>query len=288
MKELEEENNRLHINAYDLADEFNPDVEDRLVTLTCNPFYRYKSSDQTSLEDLETRLKLDTYKELISYAIGCSFGRYSLDQDGLIFAGGEFDKEKYQRFAPTLHNILPITDSMHFSDDAVRQVSKFIEVAFGKENHLSNRHELAITLKAGSSDSLAAINNYLISEFYKDHLKNYQKKPIYWLFSSGKTKAFQALVYLHRMDNSTLATMRTKYIRPLLTYYHSRVQELRGIVVPSKAEIKELRETEKKYDELSEYDRKIEHLINLNIIFDLEDGVTVNYAKFSTVLEKIK
>ena len=283
MKELEEENNRLHINAYDLADEFSPDVEDRLVTLTCNPLYRYKSS-----EDFEARLKLDTYKELISYAIGCAFGRYSLDQDGLIFAGGEFDKEKYQSFAPTLHNILPITDTMHFSDDAVRQVSKFIEVAFGKENHLSNRHELAITLKAGSSDSLAAINNYLSSEFYKDHLKNYQKKPIYWLFSSGKTKAFQALVYLHRMDNSTLATMRTKYIRPLLTYYDSRVQELRAVSVPSKAEIKELREIEKKYDELSEYDRKIEHLINLNIIFDLDDGVTVNYAKFSTVLEKIK
>lgn len=126
------------------------------------------------------------------------------------------------------------------------------------------------------------------TDFYKDHLKRYQKKPIYWLFSSGKNQAFQALVYLQRLDTSTIANLRTEYIRPLLSFYENSLAELRELTTPSKDQTKSITQLDKKLDELRDYDQRVEHLINQNIVLDLDDGVTVNYSKFGDVLEKIK
>lgn len=289
MKALEEENNRLHIEAYDLADEFSPAVEDRLVTLSCNPQYRYKSGEKEfAVADLEARLQLETYQELISYAIGCVFGRYSLDYDGLAYAGGAWESSRYTSFIPSGKNVLPLTDTMFFADDGARRIEEFIQTVFAADQTTSF-YQLAQIIKPNNRDnSLKIINDYLCNDFYKDHLKRYQKKPIYWLFSSGKHKAFQALVYLQRLDTSTIANLRTEYIRPLLSFYENSLAELRELATPSKDQSKSITLLDKKIDELRDYDQRVEHLINQNIVLDLDDGVTLNYAKFGDVLEKIK
>ncbi len=289
MKALEEENNRLHIEAYDLADEFSPAVEDRLVTLSCNPQYRYKSGEKEfAVADLEARLQLETYQELISYAVGCVFGRYSLDYDGLAYAGGAWESSRYIRFIPSAKNVLPLSDTMFFADDGARRIEEFIQSVFAADPTTSF-YQLAQIIKPNNRDnSLKIINDYLCNDFYKDHLKRYQKKPIYWLFSSGKHKAFQALVYLQRLDTSTIANLRTEYIRPLLSFYENSLAELRELATPSKDQSKSITLLDKKIDELRDYDQRVEHLINQNIVLDLDDGVTLNYAKFGDVLEKIK
>ena len=289
MKALEEENNRLHIEAYDLADEFSPAVEDRLVTLSCNPQYRYKSGEKEfAVADLEARLQLETYQELISYAIGCVFGRYSLDYDGLAYAGGAWEISRYTSFIPSGKNVLPLTDTMFFADDGARRIEEFIQTVFAADP-TSSFYQLAQIIKPNNRDnSLKIINDYLCNDFYKDHLKRYQKKPIYWLFSSGKHKAFQALVYLQRLDTSTIANLRTEYIRPLLSFYENSLAELRELATPSKDQSKSITLLDKKIDELRDYDQRVEHLINQNIVLDLDDGVTLNYAKFGDVLEKFK
>lgn len=289
MKALEEENNRLHIEAYDLADEFSPAVEDRLVTLSCNPQYRYKSGEKEfAVADLEARLQLETYQELISYAVGCVFGRYSLDYDGLAYAGGAWESSRYTSFIPSGKNVLPLTDTMFFADDGARRIEEFIQTVFAADS-TSSFYQLAQIIKPNNRDnSLKIINDYLCNDFYKDHLKRYQKKPIYWLFSSGKHKAFQALVYLQRLDTSTIANLRTEYIRPLLSFYENSLAELRELATPSKDQSKSITLLDKKIDELRDYDQRVEHLINQNIVLDLDDGVTLNYAKFGDVLEKIK
>ncbi len=289
MKALEEENNRLHIEAYDLADEFSPAVEDRLVTLSCNPQYRYKSGEKEfAVADLETRLQLETYQELISYAVGCVFGRYSLDYDGLAYAGGAWESSRYTSFIPSGKNVLPLSENMFFADDGARRIEEFIQTVFAADP-TSSFYQLAQIIKPNNRDnSLKIINDYLCNDFYKDHLKRYSKKPIYWLFSSGKHKAFQALVYLQRLDTSTIANLRTEYIRPLLSFYENSLAELRELATPSKDQSKSMTLLDKKIDELRDYDQRVEHLINQNIVLDLDDGVTLNYAKFGDVLEKIK
>jgi len=289
MKALEEENNRLHIEAYDLADEFSPMVEDRLVTLSCNPQYRYKSGEKEfAVADLEARLQLETYQELISYAVGCVFGRYSLDYDGLAYAGGAWESSRYTSFIPSGKNVLPLSENMFFADDGARRIEEFIQTVFAADPTTSF-YQLAQIIKPNNRDnSLKIINDYLCNDFYKDHLKRYQKKPIYWLFSSGKHKAFQALVYLQRLDTSTIANLRTEYIRPLLSFYENSLAELRELATPSKDQSKSITLLDKKIDELRDYDQRVEHLINQNIVLDLDDGVTLNYAKFGDVLEKFK
>ena len=215
-------------------------------------------------------------------------GRYSLDYAGLAYAGGEWVSSRYQQFIPSSSNVLPITSELFFIDDATRRLEEFIKTVFSADP-VASFYQLAQTIKASNSEtSLNIINSYLLAEFYKDHTKMYQKKPIYWLFSSGKQKAFQALVYMHRLNSGTLSKMRVDYIYPLLENYRHKVEELAAINAPSKVQTKLIGEVQKKLDELRDYDQKIEHLINSNVTFDLDDGVTVNYAKFATVVDKIK
>lgn len=217
MQRLEEENNRIFIDAYGLQDELTSDVPLKEITLTCNPHYRY--GGERSDEELETLLQCDTIKELVSYAIGCMMGRYSLDKSGLILASqGETLDDYYRQipvasFAPDDDGILPLNDLEWFADDATNRLREFVRVVWGEESLQQNLNFIAESLclhairtRRGES-SLDCIRRYLSTQFFKDHMRMYKNRPIYWLFSSGKHKAFECLVYLHRYNEGTLVLM---------------------------------------------------------------------------------
>ena len=230
MKRLEEENNRLFIDAYGLADELTPDVPIKQITLTVNPAYRY--GGKLTEEEQWTRFRQDTMEELVSYAIGCMMGRYSLDAPGLIYAhsGNEgFDPSRYTTFPADADGIVPLTDTEWFDDDAAHRLIKFISVAWDVAHLEDNLTFLAANLsKRNNESSRETLRRYLCDSFFKDHLQTYNRRPIYWLFSSGKQKAFQCLVYLHRYNASTLARMRTEYVIPLQGMMASRLHRFEG------------------------------------------------------------
>jgi type II restriction/modification system DNA methylase subunit YeeA len=303
MQRLEEENNRLFIDAYGLQDELTPDVPLEQITLTVNPRYRY-SGNATDTE-LAQRFQSDTSAELLSYAIGCMMGRYRLDKPGLIYAhAGNIDFQtiygEHGAFSPDDDGILPLTDKEWFSDDTAARVRDFVRTVWG-ETHLQANldfiaHSLtlyAITPKRDES-SLETIRRYLSSQYYKDHLRTYKKRPIYWLFSSGKHKAFECLVYLHRYHEGTLARMRTEYVTPLLGKYTTYATQLeqQAEAADSTAEKnrlkKELAALEKQRAELRAFDDQLKHHADRRIKLDLDDGVKVNYGKFGELLAEVK
>ncbi|ATX77102.1 BREX-1 system adenine-specific DNA-methyltransferase PglX [Reinekea forsetii] len=296
MQRLEEENNRLFIDAYGLADELTPDVPIEQITLTVNPAYRY--GIKKSAEERDIRFREDTLQELISYAIGCMMGRYSLDAPGLIYAhsGNEgFDPTSYIKFPADDDGIIPLTDTEWYADDAANRLVEFISVAWEAAHLEANLDFLAANLSPkkgeGSRDTL---RRYLCDSFYKDHMQTYKKRPIYWLFSSGKQKAFQCLVYLHRYNAGTLARMRTEYVIPLTAKLSSHIDKLDNdkLASSSAAEIKklekEIQRLQKQQTELTEFDEKLKHLADQRITLDLDDGVKVNYGKFGDLLVDVK
>jgi hypothetical protein len=305
MQHLEEENNRLFIDVYDLRDELSPDVPPEKITLTVNPKYRYGGnlSDQA----LNNRFQSDTLAEHISYAIGCMMGRYSVDREGLVYAhaGNEgfndlVKEGAYNTFPADDDGIIPLTDEEWFEDDITLRFREFIQTVWGKENLQANLDFVAESLrlhavnaKSGET-SLDTIRRYLSTQFYKDHLQTYKKRPIYWLFSSGKQKAFECLVYLHRYNESTLARMRTEYVSPLLGKYDAYAGTLSQQIeqATSTAEAnrlsKSLTALEKKQTELREFDDKLKHHADMQIKLDLDDGVKVNYGKFGDLLVDVK
>jgi len=296
MKRLEEENNRLFIDAYGLADELTPDVPIEQITLTVNPAYRY--GGKLTEDELWTRFREDSMQELVSYAIGCMMGRYSLDEPGLIYAhsGNEgFDPSSYSSFPADDDGIIPLTDIEWFVDDACHRVVEFISVAWDKQHLDENLMFLASNLSPKKNESSRdTIRRYLCTKFFKDHLKAYKKRPIYWLFSSGKQKAFECLVYLHRYNAGTLARMRTEYVTPLLGKYDATADTLSQQIeqASSTAEsnrlAKSLTALEKKQAELREFDDKLKHHADMQITLDLDDGVKVNYGKFGDLLVDVK
>lgn len=305
MKCLEEENNRFFIDAYGLQDELSPEVPIEQITLTVNPAYRY--GVKGTEEERNTRFREDTMAELVSYAIGCIMGRYSLDEPGLIYAnsGNEgFDdlvkRGAYTKFPADDDGIIPLTDKEWFADDAANRLVEFISVAWPSSpesgSHLEeNLDFLAANLspKKGE-DSRDTIRRYLCDKFYKDHMQTYKKRPIYWLFSSGKQKAFQCLVYLHRYNESTLARMRTEYVIPLTAKLSAHIDNLESdkLASDSAAEIKklekEIKTLQKQQTELTEFDDKLKHFADMRIPLDLDDGVKVNYGKFGDLLAEVK
>jgi len=296
MKRLEEENNRLFIDAYGLADELTPDVLIEQITLTVNPAYRY--GVKGTEEERNIRFREDTMAELVSYAIGCMMGRYSLDEPGLIYANSGnvgFDASRYTKFPADDDGIIPLTDKEWFSDDAANRLVEFISVAWDASHVEENLNFLAANLspKKGE-DSRATIRRYLCDKFYKDHLQTYKKRPIYWLFSSGKQKAFQCLVYLHRYNESTLARMRTEYVIPLTAKLNSHIEKLiddkgaSGSAAEVKKLEKEIKNLQKQQTELTEFDEKLKHFADMRISLDLDDGVKVNYGKFGDLLAEVK
>ncbi len=295
MKRLEEENNRLFIDAYDLAEELTPDVPIEQITLTVNPTYRYGGS--LNEEEQWIRFRLDTTAELISYAIGCMMGRYSLDEPGLIYAHAGnigFDATRYKTFQADPDGIVPLTDELWFEDDAANRVREFLLAVWGSETLDENMAWLAESLGIkGNETPDETVRRYLASQFFKDHLQIYKKRPIYWLFSSGKQGAFQALVYLHRYNESTLARMRAEYVVPLTGKIQSRIEMLEKDAESASTAArnklgKEIERLRKKHVELLAYDEKLRHFADMRIQIDLDDGVKVNYGKFGDLLAEVK
>ena len=279
MKRLEEENNKLFIEAYGLQDELTPDVPDEQITLTRAD--REKDSQR-----------------LVSYALGCMMGRYSLDEPGLIYAHAgnqDFDASRYQTFSADADGIIPLTEMHWFEDDATHRIREFLTAVWGKDTLDANMLWLAESLdKKANETAEDTIRRYLASKFYKDHMQTYKKRPIYWLFSSGKQGAFQALVYLHRYNESTLARMRTEYVMPLISKMAAMVNSLQSEIEnsDSAAEIKrkekELQNLHKQQAELSSFEEKLRHYADQRISLDLDDGVKVNYGKFGDLLAEVK
>ncbi|TPT44975.1 BREX-1 system adenine-specific DNA-methyltransferase PglX [Acinetobacter baumannii] len=279
MKRLEEENNKLFIDAYGLQDELTPDVPDEQITLTRAD--REKDSQR-----------------LVSYALGCIMGRYSLDEPGLIYAHAgnqDFDASRYKTFPADADGIIPLTEMHWFEDDATHRIREFLTAVWGKDTLDANMLWLAESLdKKASETAEDTIRRYLASKFYKDHMQTYKKRPIYWLFSSGKQGAFQALVYLHRYNESTLARMRTEYVMPLISKMAAYANSLETAKESSDsaAEIKriekKLQDLHKQQAELSSFEEKLRHYADQRITLDLDDGVKVNYGKFGDLLAEVK
>ncbi|MBW3798940.1 BREX-1 system adenine-specific DNA-methyltransferase PglX [Aeromonas hydrophila] len=276
------------------------------VTLTCNPHYRYGGN--LTYEERDARLQCDTICELISYAIGCMMGRYSLDREGLVYAhtGNEgfkalVEEGAYASFAADEDGILPLTSDNWFPDDVAARFEQFVRTAWGAETLEENLQFIADSLclaaikpaKKGGETARETVRRYLSTQFYKDHLKTYKKRPIYWLFSSGKEKAFECLVYLHRYNEATLPRMRTEYVTPLLGQMAGRIERLRlqqteASTSDAKRIGKEIDSLTRQLAELRAFDDQLKHHADMRIRLDLDDGVKVNYGKFGTLLSDVK
>ncbi len=275
LKSNEEHLNRLFIEIYGLQDEMTPEVEDRDITIR--------------KADLERDIK-----SFISYAVGCMMGRYSLDSPGLIYAGGTFDPSKYKIYPADDDGIIPVLSADWFDDDIVERFTDFLRVTFGSENLYENIDFIASALgKTDNETSRERIRKYFLNDFYKDHVRIYQKRPVYWLFTSGKNKAFNALIYLHRYDRFTIAKMRIDYLHELQGKLEMAERHLRENLTQMK-DAREKKQTEKKLseiaahkDELGKYDEPVRHMADMQVELDLDDGVAVNYEKFKGLVAKI-
>lgn len=290
MQELETENNRLFIDAYGLQDELTPDVPLDQITLA------------RADKEKDTR-------RLLSYFIGCLMGRYSLDEPGLIYADAGnvgFDPTRYNAFQADDDGIVPVTDMEWFPQEAARQFEKFVKTVWGETKLTQNLGWIAQQLgtKAGEVP-IDTIRRYFSQSFFKDHMQTYKKRPIYWLFSSGKQKAFECLVYLHRYNESTLPRMRHEYVLPLMSKLEAQIETLAGhadeygsrsggLIDTSSSTsernklAKQLETLKKKQVELAAFDEKLRHYADMRISLDLDDGVKVNYGKFGDLLAEVK
>ena len=291
LKENEEKLNRIFIDIYGLQDELTPEVEDKDVTV--HRIYDSKEAVPDSMRGSNyVRTLRDEIVSLISYAVGCMFGRYSLDVDGLAYAGGEWDTDKYISFAADKDNIIPICDDEYFEDDIVSLFVKFVKTVYGADTLNENLKFIADAL-GGKGQPKEVIRNYFINDFYADHCKIYQKRPIYWLFDSGKKNGFKALIYMHRYQPDTIARIRTDYVHEQQARYRTAIADLETRIANAstgeKVKLnKQLKTLNDQATEIHEYEEKIHHLADQMISIDLDDGVKVNYAKFRDVLAKIK
>ena len=274
LKANEEELNRIFIDIYGLQDELTPEVEDKDVTVR--------------KADLQRDIK-----SLLSYAVGCMFGRYSLDVEGLAYAGGKWDSSKYRSFIPDADNVIPITDEEYLDDDIVSRLCDWLKVVYGADTLEANLDYIAKALGNKGSTSREIIRNYFLNDFFKDHCQTYSvtgsgKRPIYWLFDSGKQNGFKALVYLHRYTPDTIGNLRIDYLHKMQRVYESEINRMQDMMDHSE-NAREVAAASKRKDKLAkqlkecrEYDEKISHLALSRIELDLDDGVKVNYRKLQT------
>jgi len=299
-RKLESEVNSLICKEFGVAVPVS--VELNTLSLYANSAFRYESA--MALE----RLKSDTIGELLSYSIGCMMGRYSLDREGLVYAHAGNDGFKalveegaYATFAADEDGILPLTSDNWFPDDVAARFEQFVRTVWGAETLEENLQFIADSLclaaikpvKKGGETARETIRRYLSTQFFKDHMKTYKKRPIYWLFSSGKEKAFECLVYLHRYNEATLPRMRTEYVTPLLGQMAGRIERLRlqqteASTSDAKRIGKEIDSLTKQLSELRAFDDQLKHHADMRITLDLDDGVKVNYGKFGTLLSDVK
>ena len=327
LKANEEELNRIFVDIYGLQDELTPEVADKDVTV--HRVFNTKDDVPESMKGSNyVRILRDEIVSLISYAVGCMFGRYSLDVEGLVYAGGEFEdfyrkdrltdengntitfggvrlavssdytqvKVKGQWVASTIpvdaDNILPICDDDYFEDDLTGKFINFVRIVYGEDTLEENLKFIADAL-GGKGTPREVIRAYFLNDFFADHCKTYQKRPIYWLFDSGKKNGFKALIYLHRYQRDLLARMRTDYVHEQQERYRTQLSHLADALEhASGADKVRLTKQQKKLQdqsrELQTYEEKIHHLADQNIELDLDNGVKVNYAKFGDVLARIK
>ncbi len=289
VKKLEEEINHLFNDLHGLNDELTSEIPLGAVSLTCNTRYRY-GGNKTDTE-LEIMLTSDTMKDLISYVVGCLFGRYSIDKPGLILANQGDDFEVYKklipepRFMADADGIIPILDDEWFPDDATEQVKQFVKVTFGAEKYDENIRFIEESIGKN-------LLQYLVKDFYPDHVKRYKKRPIYWLFTSPKGN-FRALIYMHRYRPDTLSTMRNEYLQPFIAKLEDKKSHSENMI-PRAQNDREKLALQKDVERLSamladlrEYEKKLTDVASRKIAIDLDDGVKVNYAKFSEVIAKV-
>ncbi|WP_367376931.1 BREX-1 system adenine-specific DNA-methyltransferase PglX [Levilactobacillus cerevisiae] len=280
LKSNEEELNRIFIDLYGLNDELTPEVADK---------------------DVSVRLadEVRDIKSFLSYFVGIVLGRYSLDVEGLAFAGGEWDQAKYQSFVPNEDNLLLLNDADYFGDsrDIINRLKAFLTATFGADSVDENISYIASVVGKKADSNEDAIRRYFVEDFFKDHKKIYQKRPIYWEFSSGKNNGFKALMYLHRYEPNELAMVRTNYLHPLQGQYELRIDQLtqlasnETVASQKKRFEKDLKHLGQQLNEIRKYDPLIQHIANQQIALDLDDGVVVNYEKLqdgSQILSKLK
>ena len=287
LKENEEELNRIFIDIYGLNDELTPDVADKDITV--HRVYDSKDDVPESMKGSNyVRTLHDEIVSLVSYTVGCMFGRYSLDVDGLAYAGGEWDESKYKTFIPDADNCIPITDEEYFEDDIVGLFCAWLKKVYGEDTLEENLDFVANALGNKGKTSREVIRNYFLTDFIKDHIKTYQKRPIYWLFDSGKQNGFKALVYMHRWNADTIGNVRVEYLHRIQRVYEKEITRMQEIIDNShdNKEIsnatKRKEKLQKQIKETKDYDAKIAHLALSRIDIDLDDGVKVNYEKVQT------
>ena len=291
LKANEEELNRIFIDIYGLQDELTPEVEDKDVTV--HRIFDTKDDVPESMQGSNyVRTMRDEIVSLISYAVGCMFGRYSLDVEGLAYAGGDWDASKYTTIIPDTDNIIPICDDDYFDDDITGRFVKWVEAVYGSDTLEENLKFIADAL-GGKGTPREVIRSYFLNDFYADHCKTYQKRPIYWLFDSGKKNGFKALIYMHRYQSDLLARMRTDYVHEQQERYRTQLAHLADALEhASGSERVKLTKKQKALQdqslEIQKYEEKIHHLADQNISIDLDDGVKHNYALFADVLAKTK
>lgn len=305
LKANEEELNRIFIEIYGLQDELTPEVADKDVTV--HRIFNTKDDVPESMKGSSyVRTLRDEIVSLISYAVGCMFGRYTIYEDGLFYAGGPWDygskvdrlsdsarKNGIQNwnpsalFLPDQDNIIPICDDEYFDDDIVGRFVKFIEAVYGSDTLEENLNFIADAL-GGKGTPRDVIRSYFLDDFYADHCKTYQKRPIYWLFDSGKQNGFKALIYLHRYTPDTIGILRVDYLHKMQRVYESEINRMQDMIDNSEnprevaASTKRKEKLQKQLKECREYDEMIGHLALSRIELDLDDGVKVNYEKVQT------
>ena len=287
LKANEEELNRIFIDIYGLQDELTPDVADKDVTV--HRVFDTKEDVPESMKGSNyVRTMRDEIVSLLSYAVGCMFGRYSLDVDGLAYAGGEWDDSKYSTFIPDADNCIPITDEAYFEDDIVGRLAEFVRVVYGDDTLEENLAFIASALGNKGDSSREVIRNYFLNEFIKDHIKTYQKRPIYWQFDSGKKNGFKALVYMHRWNADTVGNLRVEYLHRMQRIYEQEIQRMQETIDNSN-DSREISKATKRIDKLQkqlketkDYDAMLAHIALSRIDIDLDDGVKVNYEKVQT------
>ena len=270
LKFNEEKLNRIFIDIYGLQNELTPEVKDKDVTVRKGDLSR-------------------DIRSFISYAVGCMFGRYSIDEEGLIYAGGKWDNSRYQTFIPDDDNCIPITDEEYFLDDIVGRFVEFVKTVYGADTLEENLDFIANALGNKGDTAREVIRNYFLKDFYADHLKVYQKRPIYWLFDSGKQNGFKALIYMHRYDADTVGRVRTDYLHRAQKYVETAMQSAQYTIDNASSASEKSKATKavtkytKQLAEMKIYDEAIAHIANKRIEIDLDDGVKVNYEKFQGV-----
>lgn len=307
LKANEEELNRIFIDIYGLQDELTPDVAEKDVTV-------YRIIDQPNEEERKMAYVLSMRQEiasLLSYIVGCMLGRYSPYVDGLLYAGGEWDYEQIAAriaqgaqtcdfydealglFLPDRDGVVPVTDDEYFTDDIVTRTAEFVKKVYGAETLEENLKFIADALGNKGDTPRQVIRNYYLSDFYADHLKTYQKRPIYWQFDSGKQNGFKCLIYLHRYDRDTVARVRTDYVHEQQERLRTQLDDAQKTAQTGEGRMranaaKRAQKLEKQLAEVNRYEEEVHHFADMRLEMDLDDGVKVNYARFAPLLTKIK